>query len=192
MSERFFGQIDRARARAAADEARGVAPAPAAPPSPPLSRWLGRLLIGWILLLLVLALGGEERLIATLALFTPIVALPATLLRIAGYAGLLPERLVGGRPTGEAALMSGLFWVVMALVAWVDTLLGGIASLLLLALLFRRVNAIALHGMYLAERARIRSGRGPSEPISESPARLDGRPSGTEIASRQPNREEKP
>jgi type I restriction-modification system DNA methylase subunit len=80
--------------------------------------------------------------------------------------------------------------IVAALIAWVDPRLGGFASILLLALLARRLHRVALGGMYLVERERIRRGGVPSEALSGSGPALDGRSGAQEIAAMPTTEEE--
>lgn len=186
MLERFFQQIDETRARAARDAAGTPAPRPA--PAHPLVRLLGRLVIVWVVALVVLTLLGLP--VDRLTPFTPLVILPGLALQIGSYAGLVPDRILGRRATREGVLLALLFWGLAALVTWVDPAIGGIASIALLLLFGRRLNRVVLRGMYVAELARIRSGRGPSERLSREPAGLDARSTGTEIDGMHPTEKE--
>jgi hypothetical protein len=188
MFDRLFRQIDETRARAARDAGLPDAPAETHPPAHPFVRFLGRLVFIWVAILIGFAIagGGVER----IGWLTPLVVLPGVAIRIGSALGLVPDRIVGRRTGREGALLGLVFWVVAALVSWVDAGLGAVASIGLVLLLLRRLNRIVLTGMYQVERQRIRRGRGASERLAESGSALDGRPGAQEIAAMTDHREE--
>lgn len=188
MLDRLFRQIDETRARAARDADAPDRPVEPHPPAHPGVRLLGRLVMVWIAILIILAVAGAE--IEAITWATPLVLLPGVAIRTGSALGLVSDQLVGRKTTREGALLGLIFWGVAALVAWVDAGLGAIASLGLLLLLGRRLNRFVLQGMYLIERERIRRGRGSSAPLAESGSALDGPPGTQEIAPMTDHREE--
>ncbi len=192
MFDRFFSEIDATRARAARD-AGLPDPARTAPrPTHPLVRWLNRLPLLWIFVLLLLLVFGER--VEEWSWITPLVLFPAVALRLGSLVGLVSERLISPRVTREGALLAVVLWLLSALI-----ILGRgvgnltlIASLLLLLLLARRIHRAVLGGMYLVERNRIRRGQGPSAAIAESRADLDGTTPGAETINQVGREEETP
>lgn len=165
MTEKLFRDIDRARAEAQDQYARGVtslpSPLQSTGPAPhPAAARLGRLVLITLIVTAVISLvtGADLRLVVIAALLVPLLG------RIGAHLGLLPRDLY--RPNGRRQItMRSLFivWLV-ATITWPVLL---VASIPLVVILRRgAIHSLVLWAMKWQELRRLQSGRPPSPPLA--------------------------
>lgn len=166
MLDRFFADIDRARAEAAADFAAGVSNIPisrpkrsTAPAPHPFAVWLRRLV-----LLVVLATIGVQ-LVTGHNLWPVLVTTFSALLlvRMAAQVGLLPTKFYRSNSWTQIGLQA-LFLTWYLAITFYPALLA-IAIPVLLVLRWPSVHRVALWAMRWQELRRLRAGKPPTAPL---------------------------